>query len=129
MAKAIAITINDSLSKEPFDYSQATVTVAIQLHPEVDGDREVIFSVNSHNGAPLVSCAKLNEVVLPAQITELLDRLKETMSLREEAAKAKAAPKPVTTPKPKPVLTGAVPLDPKGKAQMVAAPDNQPALF
>ncbi|MBS1807467.1 MAG: hypothetical protein JST84_04675 [Acidobacteria bacterium] len=100
MSKSIHIDINDSFAQEPFNFDNATITIVTQIHPVKDGKRQVVLSVNTHNGSPLVTTAELGEVIFPTQITELLDRLSVTMPERQQQA-ADRKPAPVAVPKPK----------------------------
>lgn len=102
MSKSIHININDSFAQEPFNFDDATITIVTQIHPVKDGKRQVVLSVNTHNGSPLITTAELEEVIFPAQITELLDRLSVTMPERQQqATDRKPKPAPASAPKPK----------------------------
>jgi hypothetical protein len=78
------------IEKQPYDFDQCTVQIAIQLLPS-DGDangRMVVVGVRSHLDAPILRVTRLNELgTLPPLVTALLDELKAELPKREQAAR------------------------------------------
>ncbi len=77
------------LEKQPYDFDQCTIQIAIQLLAS-DGDpngRMVVVGVRSHLDTPILRIMRFNEVgPLPPIINTLLDELKSELPSRAQAA-------------------------------------------
>ncbi len=100
--------MNDNIFDEPYDFSQCTIQVSMQILSRGEGnDRQVVIGVRNHQDAPIVRTAPLSTLTLPAILSEMLAQLESDMparkllkderELREKAeAEKKAAAKTVT---------------------------------
>ncbi len=142
--------MNDNIFDEPYDFSQCTIQVSMQILPRGEGtDRTVVIGVRNHQDAPIVRTASLSTLTLPAILSEMLTQLELDMPARkllkderelEEKVEAekkaaaktvtrKAAGKPASPPQP-PASDSAAskPADaPQSTGQV--APMSQIALF
>lgn len=73
-------------SDEPYDSRLCTINIAIQLHPEVGQQRgrSVLLGVRSHGDSPIIQFCNLNEIALPQQILQLIDKLTEQFPEKEK---------------------------------------------
>ncbi len=115
-----------AIEKQPYDFDQCTVQIAIQLLPD-DGDangRMVVVGVRSHLDAPILRVTRSNELgVLPPLVTALLDELKAELPKREQAARDAFAKKQAEQAQRKPVVTASkTSRGKKGKATLATAP-------
>ena len=143
-----------ALEKQPYQFEQCTIQVAIQMLPD-DGDgkgRPILLGLRSHLDAPIVQMLRANELgILPPAVAALIEQLKSELPAREQAAKerlakaqeqaqrknqavnaggkrgkaANAKPEKATAPAPKPsVLTE----EQRAKAVAQVATDDKPQL-
>ncbi len=79
------------IERQPYDFEQCTVQIAIQLLPD-DGNpqgRMIVVGVRSHLDAPILRVVRLNELGgLPPIVNTLLDELISELPAREQAARA-----------------------------------------
>ena len=78
---------------EPYVAGHCTVTIALTLQPDDshrDG-RQVLIGVRSHDEAPLIGIARLNELQLPGEIVTLLEKYELELPARGQALAEKLA--------------------------------------
>lgn len=96
------------IERQPYDFDQCTVQIAIQLLPD-DGDtngRRVVVGVRSHLDVPILRLVRLNEIgPLPPLVATLLDELKAELPTRERAAREAFEKKKEEKAKRKSVVT------------------------
>jgi len=82
--------------EEPYDFDRCTVQIGLQLLPD-DGDpagRPVVVGVRNHADAPIVALTRLSALEpFPQFVTELLDRLRADLPMRQRASEQAAARK------------------------------------
>ncbi len=92
----LASAKNESPVEEPYDFDHCTVQIGLQLLPD-DGDpagRPVVVGVRNHADAPIVALTRLSTLgPLPQVVTELLDRLRADLPVRQRASEEAAARK------------------------------------
>ena len=94
VAAMLAADPRPVLEKQPYEFEQCTIQMAIQLLPH-DGDaqgRQVLVGVRSHMDAPIIQILRSEELgALPPSLTALIEQLKSELPAREQAAKERAA--------------------------------------
>jgi hypothetical protein len=82
--------------EEPYDFDRCTIQIGLQLLPD-DGDpagRAVVIGVRNHADAPIVALTHLATLgPLPQIVTDLLDRLRADLPVRQRASEQAAARK------------------------------------
>jgi len=82
--------------EEPYDFDRCTIQIGLQLLPD-DGDpagRPVVVGVRNHADAPIVVLTRFAALgSLPQVVTELLDRLRANLPMRQRASEEAAARK------------------------------------
>lgn len=116
------------IEKQPYDFDQCTVQIAIQLLPH-DGDangRMVVVGVRSHLDTPILRLVHLNELgPLPSLVNELLDALKAELPAREQATREAFEKKKAEKAKRKAVVTASK--TSRGKKSKATAMATAPA--
>jgi len=131
--------------EEPYDFDRCTIQIGLQLLPD-DGDpagRPVTVGVRNHADAPIVVLTRLSTLgPLPQIVTELLDRLRADLPVRQRASEEAAARKKAedeaararreaAKTKPKADTAKSTPKKVKGLAQVPEsgpAPSSAPAV-
>ena len=86
--------VRSALEKQPYEFAQCTIQIAIQLLPHAGdaGDRPVIVGVRSHLDAPILQMMRLDDLsLLPPALITLLEQLKGELPAREQVAKNRMA--------------------------------------
>ena len=91
-----ALAKREAPVEEPYDFDRCTIQIGLQLLPD-DGDpagRPVVVGVRNHADVPIVALTRLAKFgPLPQVVTELLDRLRADLPMRQKAHEETAARK------------------------------------
>lgn len=77
--KSIVLT-----EKEPYNFEACTITAVIQLLPEVNGERDCVLSVRSHDFSPEITFSKVignSHIDLTAKLTSAFDQYRSALPI------------------------------------------------
>jgi len=70
--------------KEPYNFEACTITAVIQLLPEVNGERDCVLSVRSHDFSPEITFSKVignSQTDIPAKLTSAFDQYRSALPI------------------------------------------------